>query len=401
MCVLLLLVALPQSVPSQAPALAPTATTLARGVTYSHLKEASPAGEPWSIHVLRIDRREKSIAIRAVNGSGPLGEMQRELPTALAQRAVADGVTVYAVVNGDYDLPGEHLGISDGYSISSARLWTTGKPIWPTFATLRSGKPAIGGASAGIVLRNSKHGYSIGAVNKPESTAYGPESQARLYTREYRPMLKGKAPMTAVVVEQLSEPLPLPAFGTVRGVVREVIEGASEVAVPPDGFVVTQPAGAPKFAFRPGDKVLLSIRTTMNGQRVRDAIGGFPIIVHDRRAGIVGVPNENLPRRHPRTALCYNEREIIFTVVDGRQPQLSVGMTLVELADLMVRLGCREAMNTDGGGSSVMAIATPPQASTNGTSDTATAATWKLRIVNSPSDGRERGRGNALIIVRK
>jgi exopolysaccharide biosynthesis protein len=110
--------------------------------------------------------------------------------------------------------------------------------------------------------------------------------------------------------------------------------------------------------------------------------------VLEGRKNIVGSPSKGLSQRHPRTAFCYNPQKIIFTVVDGRQPQLSVGMTLDELADLMVELGCTTAMNSDGGGSSVMAVR-------------GEAVGAALQVVNSPSDGQERGRGNAWIVVVK
>jgi exopolysaccharide biosynthesis protein len=141
---------------------------------------------------------------------------------------------------------------------------------------------------------------------------------------------------------------------------------------------------------RPGQKVKLRIRVRMNGRKkIRDVVGGFPVLVEGGAKHIVGEPKPLLAQRHPRTALCTNEQKIIFVVVDGRQPQLSVGMTLDELADLMVGVGCTTAMNTDGGGSSVMAVR----------EESATSRT--LQIVNSPSDGQERGRGNAWIVVKR
>jgi len=42
--------------------------------------------------------------------------------------------------------------------------------------------------------------------------------------------------------------------------------------------------------------------------------------------------------------------------VDGRKPGVAIGMNYDELAREMLRLGCDEALNLDGGGSSVMAI---------------------------------------------
>jgi len=59
-------------------------------------------------------------------------------------------------------------------------------------------------------------------------------------------------------------------------------------------------------------------------------------------------------RRHPRTALgIVSKHKIVLVTVDGRSEQ-SLGMNLHELSDLMVSLGCREAINLDGGGSTTM-----------------------------------------------
>lgn len=58
--------------------------------------------------------------------------------------------------------------------------------------------------------------------------------------------------------------------------------------------------------------------------------------------------------RHPRTCLgIISRNKIILVTVDGRHEQ-SAGMNLNELTDLMVSLGCREAINLDGGGSTTM-----------------------------------------------
>ena len=67
--------------------------------------------------------------------------------------------------------------------------------------------------------------------------------------------------------------------------------------------------------------------------------------------------------------------------VDGRQLDDSVGMTFPELAAYMLKLGCTEAMNFDGGGSATM---------------------WAFgRVQNSPSEGQERPSPNSLIVVKK
>jgi exopolysaccharide biosynthesis protein len=85
--------------------------------------------------------------------------------------------------------------------------------------------------------------------------------------------------------------------------------------------------------------------------------------------------------RHPRSAIGWNKTHFYMVQVDGRQPGLSIGMTLEELGGYMANLGCEQAMNLDGGGS---------------------ATFWcKGSIRNSPCDGRERPIANALAIVRR
>jgi exopolysaccharide biosynthesis protein len=50
-------------------------------------------------------------------------------------------------------------------------------------------------------------------------------------------------------------------------------------------------------------------------------------------------------------------KEVLWiVVVDGRQPDYSMGMTLPELATLFETLGVEDAINLDGGGSSVMVV---------------------------------------------
>lgn len=380
---------------TQVPPATESAVQVAPGVTYRHLVQRTPTGEPWSIHVLKVERGEKSVVVRAVEAHGAQSEMQRNLPTEMATRAASEGHEVLAVVNGDYDLSEPYLGIPVGLSITSGRLWTSARPGRPVFGLLGRGKPAIGAPEVRLELSAGGPKWSLAALNKPIDRGLG--DGPRLFTRQFRAAAKSEQPVRAVVIGQLSPALPLPVDGVVRGVVTRVEEPATEVAIPADALVVTFPTGGGEETLQrlqPGRKVKLRIRIRLGGKRgVQDAIGGFPVVAENGQPRIVGEPSNYLRLRHPRTAACFNPREIIFAVVDGRQPQLSVGMTLGELAGLMVSLGCTVAMNTDGGGSSVMAVALPGSGAETGAPS--------LRIVNSPSDGQERGRGNAWLVLRQ
>jgi exopolysaccharide biosynthesis protein len=66
---------------------------------------------------------------------------------------------------------------------------------------------------------------------------------------------------------------------------------------------------------------------------------------------------------------------LIIVVVDGRRPAYSAGLTLGQLADEMIHLGCAEAINLDGGGSSTLVMRD--------------VKSGKFSVVNRPSDGHD------------
>ena len=62
-------------------------------------------------------------------------------------------------------------------------------------------------------------------------------------------------------------------------------------------------------------------------------------------------------RRHPRTALGVTADNVVYaTVVYGRQPTVTEGASITDMALMMKSLGAKNAINLDGGGSSMMVI---------------------------------------------
>jgi exopolysaccharide biosynthesis protein len=80
-----------------------------------------------------------------------------------------------------------------------------------------------------------------------------------------------------------------------------------------------------------------------------------PLLVKNR--SFAELPGTSLViGRHPRTALgIRTSKKVILLTLDGRTGE-SAGMTLKELAHLMILLHCRDAVNLDGGGSTTMWI---------------------------------------------
>ena len=113
-----------------------------------------------------------------------------------------------------------------------------------------------------------------------------------------------------------------------------------------------------------------------------EVVAGNTLLVRDGQV----VPHR-AKTRHPRTAVGLNAAgtRLTLLVVDGRKPKVAVGMSYDELAAELLRLGCQQALNLDGGGSSLMAVRDP--------------LTRRYHILNQPTDGHERPVANALGIT--
>lgn len=101
----------------------------------------------------------------------------------------------------------------------------------------------------------------------------------------------------------------------------------------------------------------LSVSGQIDWKSMKEAVGGGPRLVKGGQLYLTNLYEKfdaSYTKRHPRTAIGYTSSgEAIICVVEGRST-LSRGVTLEELASLMIKLGCTDAMNLDGGGSSTM-----------------------------------------------
>ncbi len=96
--------------------------------------------------------------------------------------------------------------------------------------------------------------------------------------------------------------------------------------------------------------------------KMQTAIGGGPALIHDSKISISN--NEEhmffgnaINDKHPRTAMGYTaDGKLIILVVQGRFPGMAEGASLNHLATILLELGCVEALNLDGGGSSCLLV---------------------------------------------
>lgn len=160
--------------------------------------------------------------------------------------------------------------------------------------------------------------------------------------------------------------------------------------IPRDGVVLvaTGNAAGRLKSLQPNDQLEILVTLTpldydFDPREIAWAIGGGPRLLRNGQVSVEcereGFPTSFRQTRHPRTAVGLRDDALIWVVVDGRQPGYSEGMTLDELAQFLLNAGCKDALNLDGGGSSTLFV--------------------RGRVVNRPSDGKERSIANALFIL--
>lgn len=150
---------------------------------------------------------------------------------------------------------------------------------------------------------------------------------------------------------------PCPKYGKAISVSKGKIIAKSygALAIPADGFVIVAPEK--KLEKIIDAKILkLNIKTNPDWENVNHIISGGPYLVRNSEI-YVDMTEQRLSSiggRNPRTAIGYTkDNHLIMLTADGREGA-SVGLTLTELARLMKEFGCINAMNLDGGGSTVM-----------------------------------------------
>ncbi|HLA24080.1 MAG TPA: phosphodiester glycosidase family protein [bacterium] len=322
-------------------------------LAYEKFRVATGSGTT-AVHVLRVDPSSPAIQIRPVlAGDVDLG---KETTSVIATRYDA-----LAGINGGFFAgSGSPLGMI----VINGKLISAPLPKRTVFAISRTGQPVIAAFEFnGRVVTPDRTELWVSAVNRPPHAG-----GVAVYTQEYGPLT--------------------PNLGVAALVRNDVVEAFfnGRTLIPDGGYVLT--ANRSDAALLTGHLALgqpITLRLQISPDlEVLNALGGGPRLVKDGQQSVPFAWEWFTLRFHdtraPRTAVgITNAGKLIFVTVDGRSAR-NTGMTLGELSALMVHLGAVEAMNLDGGGSATMVVGG--------------------RIVNEPSDGRERPIGSALLVLR-
>lgn len=329
-------------------------TPLPASVAYEKSRVATDAGST-AVHVLRVDPRARGLEIRPVlAGNAVTG---KEVTSTIATRSDA----VAAINGGFFADTGRPLGMV----VINGELVSAPLPRRSVFVIGRDGNARIQAFEFAGRLKTARGATLwISGVNRPPHT-----QGAAVFTRYYGP-LTPPVRMAAVVRDNVVEAIT-----------------AGRILIPADGYVLGVNAGDAALItdhIRVGDRLSLSLIVSPDLE-VISALGAGPRLV---KGGRVEIPfswewfsSSLLRSRAPRTAVGITRTgKLVLVTVDGRS-RANTGMTLHELARLMIRLGAVEALNLDGGGSSTMVVGG--------------------RIVNEPSDGGERPVASAIIVLHR
>jgi hypothetical protein len=309
---------------------------------------------PFVIHVLEVDVRHPAIDVVPVqaNGKAP----GRETVLAMAQRYGAA-----AAINGGYFFYAPYDGFPAGNQMIDGKLVASGAPRSALiFCREKDDVERLAVAPARFEGRVETRGWRAGldGVNRPRQP-----DELILYTAE-----AGESTRTTSGTELLLDP---------KGRMLEVREGGN-APIPTGGSVLSAPGKHRLPAFRPGQKVEVRAGAPQSACPATDLLGAGPALVRDGRPVVQNEGFRHAAVRHPRTAVGIRPNgDLLLVTVDGRQAA-SIGMSLPELAALLVELGARHAINLDGGGSTTMVL--------------------EGKVVNRPSDPFPRPVSDAILV---
>jgi len=337
--------------------------SIAPGITYRQIRRGTPDG-PLMVYLTEVDWNNPHIEVEVA----PAGEkMTSRQPVS----AIAAWENAIVAINGGYfALPsGAPLG-----AVVRNREWVR----LPS-----RGRSALGITADRKIVMDNLNAVGMLTFNQTVSVvahdlnATREENRVIVYTPRWGDCVSIGADDFALSVS--------------GGKVREIYSGkAGDVSIPKDGFTVVA-TGATKTSFAQIAKdqpAELTFRTQPDFPNLLHVLGGGPRLVKGGQEFVTAEmeqfntpPFQNDPAkgRAPRTAVgVTREGKLLLVVIDGRQPGFSIGATLWETARLLLDLGAVDALNLDGGGSSTMVV--------------------QNKVVNAPSDGRERPVGNALVV---
>lgn len=288
------------------------------------------AGKPVRINVVEVDMKlAKDFELTPALSSDTSLQSRRTITT------IAKNNNAIVALNGTYFKP--QTGVPLGTLMINKKMYTG-----PIYDRVAMGIFDSGFDIARVQLSASVKGggktVKVDNINQPRMLS----TYVLVYTSEW-----GKYSPYA------------PKYGMGLQVVDGKITKASAnpIEIPQNGYVISGPKNILQPLLEKKDAELI-VNTNPEWKNVKHIISGGPYLVRNSEV-FVDMTAQKLGAiggRNPRSAIGYTaDNNLILVAVDGREGS-SIGMTLMELASFMQSIGCSNAMNLDGGGSTVMYV---------------------------------------------
>ncbi len=290
----------------------------------------------------------------------------------------AKGLSPVFGVNGDYFSFSN--GVPNGIMVTDGILRASDNYEWSLCF------PASGGAFLAKTPLYTTVTATVGGVSRIISVdqVNHPRVQDRLilFTPDYADTTKTTTQGTHVILNVTGD---LKIGQPITGTVDKVVTGTEPAVLKAGQMVLSADAKGPVSrisGLTAGTQVSISVSCEdARFKTLTCALGGYQKLLTN------GQIESGLPAgAGPRTAVGIKaDGQCVFYTVDGRQQGYSGGLTLTELARRLKSLGCVEALNLDGGGSTIMGVTYPGQAA--------------MTTVNKPSEGTPRKVSNYIFFV--
>ncbi|MEU7788025.1 phosphodiester glycosidase family protein [Amycolatopsis sp. NPDC049159] len=353
-------------------------------------QDGPEAGGPQRVRVAVVDPKRFTGRVAASHGESVAGRRTTSALSAAAGALVGANGGFFVIDPRD-GIPGEPAGagVYQGLLQSEA---TTGRP-----ALLLGERPSIGVPRTAVTVG----GHPVNGVNRKPGVIRNCGEPGDVPTdRPLHDTTCTHPDELVLFTPQLGTPTPagdgVEAVLDARDVVTALRPPGGDV--PAAGHTVQGTGAAATWLTahaRPGTRLRVDTRIFADGHPVHPAgvVNGGPWLVRNGRVSVNaaadGIVHPGDPsfvygwgvKRNPRTMVGLDRRgRLLIVTADGRQPGYSEGLSLVEGAELLKRLGAVEAINLDGGGSTAMAI--------------------DGKLVSSPSDATgERPVGDAVVVL--
>jgi hypothetical protein len=352
----------------------PDYNSIVPGFEYAHIQTTNLNGEPLSIHIARLDRSAKDLQVASVLsqneifGNAPLSTIAKTVPQRLG--------TPLALINTGFCINKKdpYYGMPRGIVITDGEL--AHGPYDYSFWVNESGEMNFGKVESKFSVTLDGVTYPIGLNEQCKS------NQIVLFTHILGKSTRATNDLELVLEAENGKEVSWHAGQSYSLRIKTInTSGNSPLS---DGVAVLSfDAGIAEKARKAsvGDKIKLELATLPDLSQATTASECIFPIVQNGTVLKEFQASKYMLQKHPRTAIGFNTRYFFMVVVDGRRKEISMGMKPDELGSLMLTLGCTEAMNLDGGGSSTF------------------WADGKTR--NSVAGSRERDRSDALVVVKK